>query len=264
MQHNRIVSQEEWFAAHAQHLAKEKELTRLRDALSAARRELPWVKVEKTYLFDTANGKKTLAELFAGRSQLVVKHFMFGPGWQEGCVGCSFEVDHIEGALVHLEHHDVTFVAVSRAPLHEIDAFKKRMSWCCTWVSSSSSDFNSDYHVSFTKEDLAKGPTYYNYRLRAEQREGEESGFSVFYKDEAGNIYRTFSSYARGAEELLGTYMMLDLTPKGRNETGPNHNLTDWVRHHDKYDAGGFVDRTGSDVAPQDSACCHDAKENRL
>lgn len=261
MQPNRIVSQDQWFATHAQHLAKEKELTRLRDALSAARRELPWVKVEKPYLFDSANGKKTLADLFAGRSQLLVKHFMFGPGWQEGCVGCSFEVDHIEGALVHLEHHDMTFVAISRAPLHELEAFKKRMEWRFTWVSSYGTDFNSDYHVSFTKDDLAKGPTYYNYRLRENQSEGEESGFSVFYKDDAGNIYRTFSSYARGAEELLGTYMMLDLTPKGRNETGPNHNLTDWVRHHDKYDAGGFVDRTGRYVAPQDSACCHGAEE---
>jgi len=262
MQQHRIVSQDEWFAAHAQHLVKEKEFTRLRDKLSAARRELPWVKVEKNYFFDTAHGKQTLADLFAGRSQLVGKHFMFGPGWQEGCVGCSFEVDHIEGALVHLEHHDVTFVAISRAPLPEIEAFKKRMGWRFTWVSSYGSDFNSDFHVSFTKDDLAKGKTYYNYRVREEQSEGEASGITVFYKDEAGNIYRTFSSYARGAEELLGTYMMLDFTPKGRNETGPNHNLTDWVRHHDKYDAGGFVDPTGRYVAPQDSACCHDAKED--
>ena len=263
MQPNRIVSQDEWFAAHAQHLVKEKELTRLRDQLRAVRCELPWVKIEKNYNFDTSNGKQALTDLFAGRSQLVVKHFMLGPGWKEGCVGCSFEVDHIEGALVHLEHHDVTFVAISRAPLPEIEAFKKRMGWCFTWVSSYGSDFNSDFHVSFTKDDLAKGPTYYNYRVREAQDEGEASGFTVFYKDEAGNIYRTFSSYARGAEELLGTYMMLDLTPKGRNETGPNHNLTDWVRHHDKYDAGGFVDRTGRYVTPQDSACCHEAKENR-
>jgi predicted dithiol-disulfide oxidoreductase (DUF899 family) len=260
---NRIVSQDEWFAAHAQHLVKEKELTRLRDQLRAVRRELPWVKIEKNYLFDASNGKQALTDLFAGRSQLVVKHFMLGPGWKEGCVGCSFEVDHIEGALVHLEHHDVTYVAVSRAPLPEIEAFKKRMGWRFTWVSSYGSDFNSDFHVSFTQDDLAKGPTYYNYRVREAQDEGEASGFTVFYKNEAGNIYRTFSSYARGAEELLGTYMMLDLTPKGRNETGPNHNLTDWVRHHDKYDAGGFVDRTGRYVAPQDSACCHEAKENR-
>jgi len=260
---NRIVSQDEWFAAHAQHLVKEKELTRLCDQLRAVRCELPWVKIEKNYNFDTSNGKQALTDLFAGRSQLVVKHFMLGPGWKEGCVGCSFEVDHIEGALVHLEHHDVTFVAISRAPLPEIEAFKKRMSWRFMWVSSYGSDLNSDFHVSFTKDDLAKGPTYYNYRVREAQDEGEASGFTVFYKDEAGSIYRTFSSYARGAEELLGTYMMLDLTPKGRNETGPNHNLTDWVRHHDKYDAGGFVDRTGRYVAPQDSACCHEAKENR-
>ena len=263
MQPNRIVSQAEWFATHARHLVREKELTRLRDQLSAARRELPWVKIDKPYVFDTAHGQQTLADLFAGRSQLVIKHFMLGPGWQEGCVGCSFEVDHIEGALIHLEHHDVTFVAVSRAPLQEITAFKKRMGWRFTWVSSYSSDFNRDFQVSFTKEDLAKGPTYYNYRVREKQEEGEASGFSVFYKDEQGHIYRTFSSYGRGAEELLGTYIVLDMTPKGRNETGPNHNLTDWVRHHDKYEAGGFVDSTGRYVAPQDTACCHKTKEDR-
>jgi predicted dithiol-disulfide oxidoreductase (DUF899 family) len=218
--------------------------------------------VEKTYLFDTTEGKKTLAELFAGRSQLFVKHFMLGPEWQEGCVGCSFEVDHIEGALIHLAHHDVTCMAISRAPLHEINAFKKRVGWRFTWVSSSGSDFNSDYYVSFTREGLAKGKTYYNYRLRETQDEGEASGFTAFYKDEAGTVYRTFSSYGRGAEELLGTYIVLAMTPKGRNETGLNHNLTDWVRHHAKYVSGGFVDRTGRYVAPQDSACCHDAQED--
>jgi predicted dithiol-disulfide oxidoreductase (DUF899 family) len=136
------------------------------------------------------------------------------------------------------------------------------MGWRFTWVSSYGSDFNSDYHVSFTKEDLAKGKTYYNYRERETQDEGEASGFTAFYKDEAGNVYRTFSSFGRGAEELLGTYIVLDMMPKGRNETGPNHNLTDWVRHHDKYDAGGFVDSTGRYVAPQDSANCHEAKED--
>lgn len=261
MEHNRIVSPEEWFAAHAQHLVKEKELTRLRDQLSATRRALPWVRVEKPYVFDTTEGKKTLADLFAGRSQLVVKHFMFGPGWQEGCVGCSFETDHLDSTLIHLEHHDVTCLAISRAPLAEINTFKQRMGWKIPWVSSFGTDFNSDYHVSFTTDDLAKGPTYYNYQVRKEQSEGEASAISVFYKDENGDIYHTYSSYARGAEEILGTYMVLDLTPKGRNETGPNFNLTDWVRHHDKYDAGGFVDRTGRYVAPQAAAGCHEAKE---
>jgi predicted dithiol-disulfide oxidoreductase (DUF899 family) len=263
MQSHRIVSREEWINARKQHLLKEKELTRLRDQLSAERRALPWVKVENPYTFDTPHGKATLADLFAGRSQLFVKHFMLGPGWKEGCVGCSFESDHIEGALVHLEHHDVTYVAISRAPLPEIEAFKQRMGWRFTWVSSFGSDFNSDYQVSFTEDNLAKGPTYYNYEVRKSQSEDEASGFSVFIKDDRGDIYHTYSSYARGAEEILGTYMMLDLTPKGRNETGPNFNLTDWVRHHDKYDAGGFVDRTGRYVAPQDTACYHSGEEHR-
>src|SRR5215813_2619249 len=263
MQAHKTVSREEWLQARRDLLAKEKAHLRAHDEIARLRRELPWVKIEKQYVFESPRGKETLADLFDGRSQLVVKHFMLGPGWQEGCVGCSFEADHIEGALIHLEHHDVTFVAISRAPLNEIDAFKQRMGWRFTWVSSYGSDFNSDYHVSFTKEDLAKGQTYYNYRVRETQEEGEASGFTVFYQDDAGHVYRTFSSYGRGAEELLGTYIVLDLTPKGRNETGPNHNLTDWVRHHDKYEAGGFVDRTGRYVAPQDSACCHEAKEER-
>jgi predicted dithiol-disulfide oxidoreductase (DUF899 family) len=178
--------------------------------------------------------KQTLADLFDGRSQLVVNHFMLGPGWKEGCVGCSFGADHIEGALVHLEHHDVTVVVVSRAPLHEIEAYKKRMGWRFNWVSSYDSDFNYDYHVSFTKDDVTKGRVYYNFEMTEALIE-ELPGLSVFYKDAAGDIFHTYSSYARGAEELLGTYMVLDLTPKGRNETGPNHNLMDWVRRHDEY-----------------------------
>ena len=251
-----IVSREEWVAVRKNLLKKEKELTRLRDELSAERRDLSWVKVEKNYVFDGPDGKEMLSDLFDGRSQLFVKHFMFGPGWKEGCVGCSFEVDHIEGALVHLEHHDVTFVAVSRAPLAEIEAFKKRMGWRFKWVSSYGSDFNHDYHVSFTKEEIAKGQVYYNYRMIEASIE-ELSGISVFYKDEAGDIFHTYSSYARGAEELLGTYMVLDLTPKGRNETGPNYDLTDWVRHHDRYDDEGFVDPTGRYVPAKgsDSGC---------
>jgi predicted dithiol-disulfide oxidoreductase (DUF899 family) len=159
---------------------------------------------------------------------------MLGPGWKEGCVGCSFGADHIEGALVHLEHHDVTVVVVSRAPLHEIEAYKKRMGWRFNWVSSYDSDFNYDYHVSFTKEDVTQGRVYYNFEMTEALIE-ELPGLSVFYKDAAGDIFHTYSSYARGAEELLGTYMVLDLTPKGRNETGPNYNLMDWVRRHDAY-----------------------------
>jgi predicted dithiol-disulfide oxidoreductase (DUF899 family) len=231
---HQIVSREEWTAARKGLLRKEKELTQLRDQLSAERRKLPWVQVENNYVFDGPNGKETLAELFGGRSQLVVKHFMFGPEWQEGCVGCSFEVDHIEGALVHLEHHDVTYVVVSRAPLEKIEEFKQRMGWRFKWVSSYGSDFNFDYHVSFTNEELAQGKVDYNYRA-TDASIDELSGISVFYKDEAGDIFHTYSTYARGAEELLSTYIVLDLTPKGRNETGPNHDLTDWVRHHDRY-----------------------------
>jgi predicted dithiol-disulfide oxidoreductase (DUF899 family) len=244
MTQHRIVSRDEWLAARKALLAREKEFTRLRDQLNAERRELPWVKVDKAYVFDGPNGKETLADLFAGRSQLIVKHFMLGPEWSEGCVGCSFEVDHVEGALPHLEHHDVTYVVVSRAPLAKIEVFKKRMGWRFKWVSSYGSDFNYDYHVSFTPEEIAKGEAYYNYET---QRIGidELSGRSVFYKDENGDIFHTYSAYARGGEIFLGTYAFLDIAPKGRNETGPNHNLTDWVRHHDRYDADGHVDPTG-------------------
>ena len=259
MHHNRIVSQDEWLAARRQHLIKEKEFTRLRDRLSAERRELPWAKVEKNYLFDGPNGKETLADLFDGRSQLIVKHFMYGPGWKEGCVGCSFEVDHVEGALTHLEHHDVTYVAVSRAPLAEIEAFKKRMGWRIKWVSSYGSDFNYDYYVSFTRDEIAKGEVYYNYETQKFQSE-ELSGRSVFYKDENGGIVHTYSSYARGGDMFLGAYVLLDITPKGRNETGPNHNLSDWARHHDRYEAGGFVDPTGRYVSAEGSCC--DAEED--
>jgi predicted dithiol-disulfide oxidoreductase (DUF899 family) len=229
------VPRDEWVAAHQRHLVKEKELTRMRDRLSAERRDLPWFKVEKPYLFDSPRGKSTLSGLFEGRSQLIVKHFMFGPEWGEGCVGCSFEVDHIEGALVHLEHHDVTYVAISRATLGEIEGFKRRMGWRFPWVSSFGSDFNYDFWVSFTNEQIAKGEVYYNYETRDLQSE-EMSGISVFFKDSAGDVFHTFSAYGRGAEELLGTYMCLDLTPTGRNETGPSHDLTDWVRHHDRYE----------------------------
>jgi predicted dithiol-disulfide oxidoreductase (DUF899 family) len=234
MQHQ-IVSREQWTAAREQLLIQEKELTRLRDQLAARRRELPWVKVEKTYGFDGPNGKETLADLFDGRSQLVVKHFMLGPGWEEGCIGCSFGADHIDGALVHLEHHDVTTVVISRAPLAEIEAFKRRMGWRFKWVSSFGSDFNYDYHVSFTPEQVASGKVPYNYGLT--DRAGEEMpGVSVFHKTADGSIVHTYSAYARGTELLATTYNVLDLTPKGRNESGPNHNLTDWVRLHDRYD----------------------------
>lgn len=253
----RIVSREQWLAEHRQHVAKEKELTRLRDRLSAERRALPWTRIEKPYIFEGLNGRLTLADLFRGRSQLVVKHFMLGPDWKEGCVGCSFEVDHLEGARVHLEHHDVSLVAVSRAPLPQIEAFRRRMGWQIPWVSSSGSDFNFDFNVSFTPEQIASGKVYYNFDEREFVCE-ELSGLSVFYRDAAGDIFHTFSAYGRGAEEVLGSYIVLDLTPKGRNENGPHHDLTDWVRHHDRYDAGGYVDPTGRYRADEPShSCCH-------
>ena len=244
MMHNRIVTRDEWLAARKAHLAKEKELTHLRDQLSAERRELPWVRIEKNYVFAGPNGKETFAQLFDGRSQLIIQHFMFGPGWKEGCVGCSFEVDHIDGALVHLEHHDVSYVVVSRAPLPEIEAFKKRMGWRFKWVSSYGSDFNYDFHVSFKPDEIEKAKVYYNYDMRKIGVE-ELSGRSVFYKDTNGDVFHTYSSYGRGGDLMLGTYNILDLMPKGRNETGPNHNLTDWVRHHDRYESAGHVAATG-------------------
>lgn len=229
-----VVSRADWVAARKALLAKEKELTRKRDALSGERRRLPMVKVDKDYVFDAPGGKQTLADLFAGRSQLVVYHFMFGPGWEAGCPYCSFLVDHLDGALPHLEHHDVSVVVVSRAPLAEIEPFKKRMGWNFRWVSSYGTEFNYDYHVSFTKNEMAKGEVYYNYDMQKATSE-ELPGASVFYRDETGAVFHTYSAYARGVELLAGTFNYLDLTPKGRNETGPHFDLTDWVKYHDRY-----------------------------
>jgi predicted dithiol-disulfide oxidoreductase (DUF899 family) len=232
--HHQVVSRDEWLAARKQLLLKEKEFTQLRDRLNAERLALPWVKIEKPYVFDGPNGQETLADLFDGRSQLIVKHFMFGPEWNDGCVGCSFELDNLSGAIVHLEHHDVTYVVVARAPMAKIEAFRRRMGWRFKWVSSYGSDFNYDFHVSFKPDEIAKGEGYYNYELR-DVGIDELSGRSVFYKDSTGDIFHTYSAYARGGEISLGSYGVLDMTPKGRNET-INGNLTDWVRHHDRYD----------------------------
>ncbi|MGB7158846.1 MAG: thioredoxin family protein [Tepidisphaeraceae bacterium] len=263
MTNHKVVSRDRWLKARTAFLADEKRITRERDDLARRRRELPWVKVEKNYVFDTPDGKQTLSDLFDGRSQLLIKHFMLGPGWKEGCVGCSFESDHLDAARVHLEQHDVTVVAVSRAPLSEIEPFHQRMGWGFKWVSSSGSDFNYDYHVSFRPEEIASGKVYYNYAEQPIPMD-ELSGLSVLYKDDTGDIYHTFSTYGRGAEELLGAYVVLDLMPKGRNETGPNHNLTDWVRHHDRYGAAGYVDATGRFRGEASAACaCHDAEGGR-
>ncbi len=232
---HKVVSRQEWLGARKALLAREKEFTRQRDALSRDRRELPWVKVEKDYVFEGPEGTQSLAGLFGGRSQLIVYHFMFGSEWEEGCPYCSFLSDHIDGSVVHLEHHDVSVVVVSRAPFHQIEAFKKRMGWRFKWLSSFGSDFNYDYHVSFTKDDMAKGTIYYNYEL-TEPGSDELPGISAFYKNEGGEIFHTYSSYARGLDMLIGAYHYLDLTPRGRNETGPSHDLSDWVRHHDRYE----------------------------
>lgn len=233
MTDHKVVSQAEWVAARKELLAKEKEFTRQRDAVSAERRKLPWVKVEKNYVFDSAAGKKTLAELFGAKSQLIVYHFMLGPGWAEGCPSCSFLGDHFDGSLVHLAHRDVAFTAVSRAPLAEIQAFQKRMGWRFPWASSFESDFNFDYHVSFSQEELASGKVYYNYSETKFPSE-EAPGLSVFCRDAAGTVFHTYSTYGRGLDIFLGAYNFLDHVPKGRDEEGLKNTMA-WVRHHDKY-----------------------------
>src|SRR2546428_9443964 len=219
MEHPKVVAAAEWVAARKELLKKEKEFSRLRDELSRQRRELPWEKVKKAYVFDGPRGKETLAELFEGRSQLIVYHFMLGPGWKEGCPSCSFLADHIGGALVHLNARDVTLAVGSRAPLPEIEAFRQRLGWGFKWVSSHGNDFNFDYHVSFTKEEMAQGKVYYNYEKEGFGSE-EAPGVSVFYKDAAGEVFHTYSTYARGGDILLGAYNYLDLVPKGRDEAG--------------------------------------------
>ena len=242
MQDHPVVSREEWLAARRALLVHEKEETRLRDKVNAERLALPWVKVEKSYVFDTAQGRRTLAELFAGRSQLIVYHFMLGPGWKAGCPGCSFLADHLGGALPHLEHHDVTLTAVSRAPLAEIEAYKRRMGWRFPWVSAFENDFNFDYHVSFTTDELARGEVFYNFTMTPSDRANDElPGLSAFVRNAAGEVFHTYSSYARGPEELIGTLMILDRAPLGRNET----TIMDWVRRHDEYEA-----------VPQATSCC--------
>jgi predicted dithiol-disulfide oxidoreductase (DUF899 family) len=243
MQPHKVVPYEDWLVARKRHLKNEKALTRMRDMVAAERRTLPWVKVEKRYVFDTTQGKKTLADLFGGNSQLIVQHFMWRHDLDQGCVGCSLHTDHAQGARPHLTHHDVSFVLVSRAPLEKLQAYRKRMGWETEWVSSLNSDFNFDYHVSFKKEQL-KGDVYYNYEeIRGESAMDELPGLSVFIKDDAGQIYHTYSSYARGNEEAISAFYYLDLTPKGRNESA----TMDWVKRHDEYDT------------TDDASCCHTA-----
>ena len=228
-----VVSEAEWLVARKDLLTREKEFTRQRDALSAARRALPMVRVEKDYVFEGSKGKQTLAELFDDRSQLIVYHFMLGPGWGDGCKSCSYLADHFDGANWHLPHRGVTFVVVSRAPFSEIQAYQKRMGWRFNWVSSHGNDFNFDYHVSFTAEDEKKNKAYYNY-ADAEYINDEMPGLSVFYKDDKGDVYHTYSTYARGLDTLVGAYNFLDLVPKGRDEDHLDFTM-EWVRRHDEY-----------------------------
>jgi predicted dithiol-disulfide oxidoreductase (DUF899 family) len=237
---HRIVSRDEWLASRIELLKKEKELTRLRDEQSRQRRELPWVKVDKNYVFDAPEGRRTLAELFHGRSQLVIYHFMFGPEWEEGCPSCSFTCDHVDGSLAHLAARDVTLAMVSRAPLAKIEAFKKRMGWRFPWVSSYGSDFNRDFHVSFTKAESSQGKVSYNYAMQDFPSE-EAPGISVFYKDRGGDVFHTYSTYGRGVEPLVGTYMILDMVPKGRDEGHLGFTM-EWVRYHDRYGTDEFAD----------------------
>ena len=255
-----VVTPAEWLTARKELLRKEKEFTRLRDELSRQRRTLPWERVDKKYVFDGPRGKETLADLFGQRSQLIIYHFMLGPGWKEGCPSCSFLADAFDGAVVHLAHRDVSFVAISRATLPEIEGFKKRMGWKFKWVSSYGNEFNYDYHVSFSKEEQAKGKVYYNYDM-TEFPSDEGPGVSVFYKNEAGEIFHTYSSYARGLDPMLVTYNWLDLTPKGRDEDGLAFTMA-WVRHHDKYEDGEVVDPTQLYVRPAkaDDSCCSEKK----
>jgi predicted dithiol-disulfide oxidoreductase (DUF899 family) len=234
MQH-KVVSGEEWLAARRGFLVKEKEFTRLRDELSRQRRELPWVKVDKAYVFDGPDGKQSLSDLFAGRGQLIVYHFMFGPDWKEGCPSCSFWADNYNGVVTHLAHRDVSLVAISRAPLEKLEAYKKRMGWSFKWLSSLGNDFNRDFAVSFTPDELKEGGNNYNFATT--RFSGEEApGASVFVRGEDGGIYRSYSCYARGLDMLNGAYHLLDLVPKGRDEQGLPYPMA-WVRRHDKYES---------------------------
>lgn len=252
MQHQ-VTSRDKWLEARIALLAKEKAFTKARDQLSAEQRALPWVKVDKEYVFDSPSGKKTLADLFGGRSQLIINHFMNAPGQEQQCVGCTLGADHIAGILEHLENHDVSYVTVARAPIGEIETLRKAMGWQFSWVSSFHSDFNYDFNVSFKPQDMAAGTAFYNFQHMDPGIE-DLSGTSVFYKDENGQIFHTYSSFGRGDEQFLGIYGFLDVTPKGRNEHGPHYNLVDWARPRNMYSKGGSVSGEGRYHAA-DCAC---------
>ncbi|QSX73992.1 DUF899 domain-containing protein [Lysobacter arenosi] len=242
-----VVGKEQWLAARKALLAREKELTRLQDQIARERRALPWVRVDKDYVFDTPEGPRTLAELFDGRSQLLVQHFMFAPGWEQGCKSCSFMADHNDGANLHLAQRDVTLLAVSRAPLAEIGRFRQRMGWKFKWVSSHGTTFNHDFGVNFSQEEMSSGKVDYNYTRQQFPHE-EAPGISVFHRDEGGQVFHTYSRYGRGVEVMMHTYNLLELTPKGRDEDGMDYPMA-WVRHHDRYET----------AAPAASCCASKA-----
>ena len=254
MEPHKVVSHDEWIAARKSYLAEEKAFTRARDALAQKRRELPWEKVEKTYVFDGPNGKETLADLFGGKSQLIVYHFMLGPDWEQGCPSCSFLADHFDGAAIHLAQRDVSFVVISRAPYDQIEKFRRRMGWRFKWLSSFGSDFNHDYQVSASAEEKAAGKAFYNYEMTTFPSE-ERPGASAFYKNAAGEVFHTYSTYGRGLDTFIGAYHFLDIAPKGRDEAGLAWPMA-WVRHHDRYD-GAAVDPKAQFVEPKKpDSCC--------
>lgn len=253
-----VVPPEQWVAERLALLAREKELMRLHDQLARERRALPWERVGKRYAFDTPQGSRTLDELFGGHRQLVVQHFMFGPGWGQGCPSCSYMADHVDGMTVHLADRGIGFVAVSRAPLPELLRFRERMGWKFDWVSSHGSDFNHDFGVSFTPQEVASGAVDYNYGKRPFPSE-EAPGVSVFFRSDAGEVFHTYSTYGRGVEVMMGAYQLMDLAPEGRSERDVPHKM-EWVRHHDRYapapaPASASASASAS-AAPSSSACC--------
>ena len=245
-----VVPKDRWLAERKALLVREKELTRLSDQIARERRALPWVRIEKNYVFDAPQGRRMLAELFENRRQLMVQHFMLGPGWEQGCPSCSFMADHTDGMNLHLAQRNVALVAVSRAPLVEIERFRQRMGWQFKWVSSFGTDFNHDFGVSFTPEQRATGTVSYNYGVQPFESE-EMPGISVFYKGEAGEVFHTYSAYRRGVEAMMGTYELLDLTPMGRDEDKLSFSMA-WIRHHDRYEPEPLAK-----AAPQAGCAAH-------
>jgi predicted dithiol-disulfide oxidoreductase (DUF899 family) len=241
MSKHKVVSREEWVEKRKELLKKEKELTHLRDQLTKERQKLPWVKLDKEYVFQGPKGKETLSDLFDGFSQLIVYHFMFQPDWTEGCKSCSLVGDHYEPSIIHLRQRDTNMVAISRAAIDRIEAFRKRMGWRFHWVSSLDSDFNFDFNVSFPGDVKEQKKVYYNYEKSRSFPSTEGPGMSVFYKEKDGTIYHTYSCFARGLEQFIGIYDLLDIVPKGRDEDGLVYGM-EWVRHHDKYGDEGFKD----------------------